>query len=173
MADRMTDERLHQLVTDDIVCVQDWVRSMAAELLASRARITALEADLAQARLDTMPASIDHDQAGAEEFAEPEPLGYLPAVTYSGGARRRLAPSEHLPVSDQAVPGGVVAWAYGPPEAPGKLIGHAVFVSDGEGWFADTVNLDGSPAAADSRCHDWLTDSGYQAMVVELREVGR
>ncbi|MEV4155434.1 hypothetical protein AB0J48_20630 [Nocardia salmonicida] len=43
MIDHLSDERLHQLVTDDIVCVQDWVRSMAAELLAARARVTELE----------------------------------------------------------------------------------------------------------------------------------
>lgn len=37
------DERLRQLRDDDIVCVQDWVRSMAAELLPLRARVAELE----------------------------------------------------------------------------------------------------------------------------------
>ncbi|WP_280499384.1 hypothetical protein [Nocardia cyriacigeorgica] len=40
----LTDERLHQLVTDDIVCVPDWVRSIAAELLAARTQLAELEA---------------------------------------------------------------------------------------------------------------------------------
>jgi hypothetical protein len=40
----LSDERLQQLRDDDIVCVQDWVRSMAAELLAARTRIAELEA---------------------------------------------------------------------------------------------------------------------------------
>lgn len=88
--DPLTDERLRQFATDEYVCVTDVVRSMAAELLALRAYATdhegrcntlcprcGIEVDHeignltqqeAQAALDAMPASIDHDQAGAAEL---------------------------------------------------------------------------------------------------------
>lgn len=99
---------------------------------------------------------------------QPELLGYLPLITHDG---RRLAPGDHMSISPTRPPEGVAVWSYGPPEAPGDLIGHAVAVDAGDGWFADTVSLDGSYSDADCRHHDWLSANGYRAMVVELREV--
>ncbi|MGW6121483.1 hypothetical protein ACWFRF_20745 [Nocardia sp. NPDC055165] len=104
------------------------------------------------------------------EAAQPKPilLGYLPPVTKPG---RTLMPSEHTSLSETPAPGGVAVWTSVPPGGPGTLVGYAVAVDDGRGWFIDTVILDGSRDAADNRCHDWLSGGGYQAIVVELREV--
>ncbi|MFD4439014.1 hypothetical protein ACFWPK_04455, partial [Nocardia sp. NPDC058519] len=146
------------------------------ELNQRRARVTELEDENADAYTALGMANkraeaaqrepIGYAAEQPETVEAPEPLGYLPPVAHNG---RLLSPSNHQAVADKPFPGWVVAWAYGPPEAPGKLIGHAVMVNGGNGWFADTVNLDGSFVEAEARYHDWLTDPGYQAMVVELR----
>ncbi|MFF0546926.1 hypothetical protein ACFYTF_29225 [Nocardia thailandica] len=94
-------------------------------------------------------------------------FGYIPAVTRTG---RGLEPADHHRVAQD--PGPVAVWSDGPPEPPGRLIGYAVAFNDGGGWQVDTVRLDGSWDDAELRHHDWLSGGGYQALVVELREVG-
>lgn len=94
-------------------------------------------------------------------------FAYIPAVTRTG---RGLEPADHHRVAQD--PGPVAVWSDGPPEPPGRLIGYAVAFNDGGGWQVDTVRLDGSWDDAELRHHDWLSGGGYQARVVELREVG-
>ncbi|WP_280499382.1 hypothetical protein [Nocardia cyriacigeorgica] len=74
----LTDERLHQLATDDIVCVQDWVRSMAGELLAARAEIGALRNDL-DAKSSDFEAACRHLGEARARITELEatPAGYV------------------------------------------------------------------------------------------------
>lgn len=66
----LTDERLKQIAYDEIVCVTDQVRAMAAELLAARADIAALEA----------AARMDNDvirQANADRADRAKSIAYL------------------------------------------------------------------------------------------------
>lgn len=104
------------------------------------------------------------------EAAQPRPemLGYLPSITRVG---RCLEPGEHISPTETPIADGVAVWMNGAPPEAGPIVAHAAAIDSGCGWFIDTVELDGSRSDADSRCHSWMSDAGYQAVIVELRAV--
>lgn len=70
---RVTAERLHQIVHVEMVCTTEVDRSMAAELLAARARITELEAErprFSQRQFAQAHRDRDEAQSRAAELAE-------------------------------------------------------------------------------------------------------
>lgn len=107
-------------------------------------------------------------QAARREAASGELLGYLPKVTRIG---RALEPSTHSSLTKTPIPDGVAVWMNGAPPSAGPIVAFAAAINGGGGWFIDTVALDGSPSDADARCHGWMSDTGYRAVVVELRAV--
>lgn len=171
---RPDEDRLRTFVKYGRDAEPDEVTAMAAELLALRPRVAELEAERVRLRNDRMQADARTIAAEARvaelEAAQPKPelLGYLPSITRVG---RCLEPGEHISPTETPIPDGVAVWMNGAPSEAGPIVAHAAAVDGGCGWFVDTVELDGSRADADTRCHSWMSDAGYRAVVVELRAV--